>query len=52
MAHPLSTVVGADTLVVMENGRVRAHRGHWELLATDELYRELVESLRMDAGIA
>ncbi|MEU2238128.1 ABC transporter ATP-binding protein [Streptomyces sp. NPDC018338] len=52
VAHRLSTVVDADTIVVMENGRVRAQGGHRELLATDELYRELVESLRMDAGIA
>ncbi|MFI9741615.1 ABC transporter ATP-binding protein [Streptomyces sp. NPDC052494] len=52
VAHRLSTVVDADTIVVMENGKVRAQGGHRELLATDELYRELVESLRMDAGIA
>ncbi|MFB7588684.1 ABC transporter ATP-binding protein [Streptomyces sp. NPDC056169] len=51
VAHRLSTVVDADTIVVMENGRVRAQGAHGELLATDELYRELVESLRMDAGI-
>ncbi|MFI9209487.1 ABC transporter ATP-binding protein [Streptomyces sp. NPDC053253] len=52
VAHRLSTVVDADTIVVMENGKVRAQGGHRELLATDELYRELVESLRMDARIA
>ncbi|MFE1550055.1 hypothetical protein [Streptomyces sp. NPDC058718] len=52
MAHRLPTVVDADSIVVMEIGRVRAQGGHRELLATDELYRELVESLRMDDGIA
>ncbi|GAA2764243.1 ABC transporter ATP-binding protein [Streptomyces paradoxus] len=47
IAHRLSTVIDADTIVVMEAGRVRARGGHAELLATDALYRELVEALRI-----
>ncbi|MEU6721358.1 ABC transporter ATP-binding protein [Nonomuraea sp. NPDC046802] len=47
IAHRLSTVIDADTIVVMEDGRIRARGGHEELLATDELYRELVASLRI-----
>ncbi|MFC5288096.1 ABC transporter ATP-binding protein [Actinokineospora guangxiensis] len=47
VAHRLSTVVDADTILVMQDGRVRARGTHAELLATDELYRELVESLRI-----
>ncbi|MFF6874902.1 MULTISPECIES: ABC transporter transmembrane domain-containing protein [unclassified Streptomyces] len=50
IAHRLSTVIDADTIVVMEAGRVRARGGHAELLATDALYRELVEALRITAG--
>lgn len=46
IAHRLSTVIDADTIVVMEAGRVRARGGHGELLATDALYRELVEARR------
>ncbi|MFF6948539.1 ABC transporter ATP-binding protein [Streptomyces iakyrus] len=49
IAHRLSTVIDADTIVVMEGGRVRARGGHAELLATDALYRELVEALRITA---
>ncbi|MFF9116495.1 ABC transporter ATP-binding protein [Streptomyces massasporeus] len=49
IAHRLSTVIEADTIVVMEAGRVRARGGHAELLATDALYRELVEALRITA---
>ncbi|MFF9065375.1 ABC transporter ATP-binding protein [Streptomyces sp. NPDC014891] len=50
IAHRLSTVVDADTIVVMEAGRVRAQGRHEELLASDGLYRDLVESLRISAG--
>lgn len=47
VAHRLSTVIDADTIVVMEEGRIRASGSHEHLLATDELYRELVEALRI-----
>ncbi|MFS0703605.1 ABC transporter ATP-binding protein [Cellulomonas sp. 179-A 9B4 NHS] len=47
VAHRLSTVVDADTIVVLEEGRVRARGTHAELLAADALYRDLVEALRI-----
>ncbi|RZS32463.1 ATP-binding cassette subfamily B protein [Herbihabitans rhizosphaerae] len=47
IAHRLSTVLDADTIVVMEAGRVRAIGDHERLLATDDLYRKLVEALRI-----
>jgi ATP-binding cassette subfamily B protein len=48
VAHRLSTVVDADTIVVMEGGRIRASGTHHELLAADDLYRGLVAALRVD----
>ncbi|WP_243741355.1 ABC transporter ATP-binding protein, partial [Streptomyces sp. 8K308] len=44
IAHRLSTVTGADRIVVLEHGRVRATGGHEELVASDALYRELAAS--------
>jgi len=47
VAHRLSTILDADTILVMEDGEIRARGTHEELLATDALYRDLVEALRI-----
>lgn len=47
IAHRLSTVLDADRIVVLNEGKVRAVGDHRQLLATDELYRELVAALRI-----
>ncbi|MGA5561730.1 ABC transporter ATP-binding protein [Streptomyces platensis] len=52
IAHRLSTVVDADSIVVMEAGRIRIQGRHEELLAADALYRELVKSLSISTDTA
>lgn len=44
IAHRLSTVTGADQIVVLEHGLVRAAGPHAELVEADVLYRELASS--------
>ncbi|WP_026120500.1 ABC transporter ATP-binding protein [Nocardiopsis potens] len=47
IAHRLSTVIRADRIVVLEDGRVRAQGTHTELLRSDDLYRDLVAALHI-----
>lgn len=47
IAHRLSTVLDADQILLLEKGKRRALGNHAELLATDELYRDLVAALRI-----
>ncbi|WP_306370607.1 ABC transporter ATP-binding protein [Nocardiopsis sp. CC223A] len=47
VAHRLSTVIHADRIILMEEGGVRAHGTHTELLERDELYRDLVAALHI-----
>lgn len=50
IAHRLSTVVDADTIIVMDRGRIVDHGRHEDLLERCALYRRLVDSLRLDAA--
>lgn len=46
IAHRLSTVVSADIIVVLVNGRIVETGTHDELMARDATYREMVERQR------
>lgn len=51
IAHRLSTVVSADLIVVLEDGRVRATGTHGELVERDALYAELAAT-QLTSGTA
>jgi len=49
VAHRLSTVLNADNIAVMEDGKIRAIGNHAELIMRDELYRKLA-TLQFNLG--
>lgn len=50
IAHRISTAVGADRILVVEAGRLRASGTHAELMDTDETYRRLAGQQLAPAG--
>jgi ABC-type multidrug transport system fused ATPase/permease subunit len=43
IAHRLSTIQSADTIVVMDRGRIEGQGTHAELLETCETYQQLFQ---------
>jgi ATP-binding cassette subfamily B protein len=44
VAQRISTVLRADKIVVLEQGRVAAHGTHPDLMRTSPIYREIYDS--------
>ncbi len=51
VAQRVSTIIEADHILVIDNGRIVANGTHEQLLATSETYREIVES-QLSAGVS
>ncbi|MFC4278568.1 ATP-binding cassette domain-containing protein [Achromobacter aloeverae] len=51
IAHRLSTVVGADTILVLEQGRVVERGTHDELLAAGGIYNQMWNLQRQEAAL-
>lgn len=52
VAQRISTIAGADQIIVLENGRVAGIGTHENLLATNGVYREIAESQLTDEEMA
>ncbi|KAM3581172.1 hypothetical protein VKS41_006610 [Umbelopsis sp. WA50703] len=50
IAHRLSTIQNADLIVVVKDGQVVESGGHFELLALDGVYAELVNQQNLNAN--
>lgn len=51
IAHRLSTVIGADRILVFQDGKIVGDGTHQELMATNEVYRELYKTYYEFQGV-
>ena len=51
IAQRISTVLKADKIIVLNQGRIVAEGNHWELMETSLIYREIYESQLGDGGL-
>jgi ATP-binding cassette, subfamily B, bacterial MsbA len=51
IAHRFSTIISADTIVVMERGRIAGQGRHDELLSSCEIYQQLYERQLIASGM-
>lgn len=50
IAQRLSTAVGADLILVLEDGRIAAQGTHEELLSTSSIYQDIYRSQHREEG--
>jgi len=51
IAQRISTVLQADKILVLDQGRIVAEGDHWGLMETSSIYREIYESQLGDGGL-
>lgn len=49
-SHRLSTIQNSDLIVVVKDGQVVEHGNHFELLALDGVYADLVNQQNLNAN--
>jgi ATP-binding cassette subfamily B protein len=50
VATRISTVLGADKILVLDKGRIAAEGTHQELMQTSSIYREIYDSQLGNGG--
>ena len=51
IAQRITSVSGADQIIIMDDGKVHASGSHEELLATDPIYQEIYYSQQEGVGL-
>ena len=51
ISHRISTLMDADRIIVLEDGRITAEGTHEELLKKSELYRSIYEIQSPEANL-
>ena len=51
IAQRITSVLHADKIVILEDGRINAVGDHWQLLETNKIYQEIYHSQQEGAGL-
>lgn len=52
IAHRISTIQGADLIIVLDDGRIREQGNHARLMKQNGIYREMFEKQQLEAGFS
>lgn len=52
IAHRISTIQGADLIIVLDDGRIKERGNHAQLMKQNGIYREMFEKQQLEAGLS